>query len=78
MSEANMCFAGGEPEESILICIETLRQALWPSESFSTLAMTYKDEGDMEKSLKCEVIAAHSNPSDKRMGKVGRNVSGIS
>ena len=33
-------------------------------EPFSTLAMIYEDQGDMEKSLQFELIAAHLNPSD--------------
>ena len=33
-------------------------------EPFSTLAMIYEDEGDMEKSLQFGLIAAHLNPSD--------------
>lgn len=33
-------------------------------EPFSTLAMIYEDQGDMEKALQFGLIAAHLNPSD--------------
>ena len=33
-------------------------------EPFSTLAMVYEDDGDVEKALQFGLIAAHLNPSD--------------
>lgn len=33
-------------------------------EPFSTMAMIYEDQGDMEKALQFGLIAAHLNPSD--------------
>ena len=33
-------------------------------EPFSTLAMIYEDEGDVDKALQFSLIAAHLNPSD--------------
>uniref|UniRef100_A0A8B9TE63 General transcription factor IIIC subunit 3 n=1 Tax=Anas platyrhynchos TaxID=8839 RepID=A0A8B9TE63_ANAPL len=51
-------------EEAILMCMEIIRQAPLAHEPFSTLAMIYEDQGDMEKSLQFELIAAHLNPSD--------------
>ncbi|KAM6332602.1 general transcription factor 3C polypeptide 3 isoform 3-T3 [Podargus strigoides] len=64
MGEANIRFARGEREEAILMCMEIIRQAPLAHEPFSTLAMIYEDQGDMEKSLQFELIAAHLNPSD--------------
>ncbi|XP_073498435.1 general transcription factor 3C polypeptide 3 [Phyllobates terribilis] len=64
MGEANIRFARGEAEEAILMCMEIIRQAPLAYEPFSTLAMIYEDQGDMEKSLQFELIAAHLNPSD--------------
>ncbi|KAM8933598.1 general transcription factor 3C polypeptide 3 isoform 2-T2 [Pelodytes ibericus] len=64
MGEANIRFARGEGEEAILMCMEIIRQAPLAYEPFSTLAMIYEDQGDMEKSLQFELIAAHLNPSD--------------
>uniref|UniRef100_A0A8D0HPS2 Ral transcription factor IIIC subunit 3 n=1 Tax=Sphenodon punctatus TaxID=8508 RepID=A0A8D0HPS2_SPHPU len=64
MGEANIRFARGEHEEAILMCMEIIRQAPLAHEPFSTLAMIYEDQGDMEKSLQFELIAAHLNPSD--------------
>ncbi|KAF7243764.1 General transcription factor 3C polypeptide 3 [Varanus komodoensis] len=64
MGEANIRFARGEHGEAILMCMEIIRQAPVAYEPFSTLAMIYEDQGDMEKSLQFELIAAHLNPSD--------------
>ncbi|KAM4626310.1 general transcription factor 3C polypeptide 3 [Discoglossus pictus] len=64
MGEANIRFARGEKEEAIIMCMEIIRQAPLAYEPFSTLAMIYEDQGDMEKSLQFELIAAHLNPSD--------------
>ncbi|XP_040261605.1 general transcription factor 3C polypeptide 3 [Bufo bufo] len=64
MGEANIRFARGEAEDAILMCMEIIRQAPLAYEPFSTLAMIYEDQGDMEKSLQFELIAAHLNPSD--------------
>uniref|UniRef100_A0A8C5Q5Z0 Ral transcription factor IIIC subunit 3 n=1 Tax=Leptobrachium leishanense TaxID=445787 RepID=A0A8C5Q5Z0_9ANUR len=64
MGEANIRFARGEGEDAILMCMEIIRQAPLAYEPFSTLAMIYEDQGDMEKSLQFELIAAHLNPSD--------------
>ncbi|OCT86295.1 hypothetical protein XELAEV_18019987mg [Xenopus laevis] len=64
MGEANIRFARGESEDAILMCMEIIRQAPLAYEPFSTLAMIYEDQGDMEKSLQFELIAAHLNPSN--------------
>ncbi|XP_069471822.1 general transcription factor 3C polypeptide 3 isoform X2 [Ambystoma mexicanum] len=64
MGEANIRFARGEREEAVMMCMEIIRQAPLAYEPFSTLAMIYEDQGDMEKSLQFELIAAHLNPSD--------------
>ncbi|XP_046887097.1 general transcription factor 3C polypeptide 3 isoform X2 [Hypomesus transpacificus] len=64
MGEANIRYARGEKEDAILMCMEIIRQAPLAYEPFSTLAMIYEDEGDMEKSLQFGLIAAHLNPSD--------------
>ncbi|XP_038604629.1 LOW QUALITY PROTEIN: general transcription factor 3C polypeptide 3-like [Tachyglossus aculeatus] len=64
MGEANVRFARGEREEAIAMCMEIVRRAPLAHEPFSTLAVIYEDQGDVEKSLQLELIAAHLNPSD--------------
>uniref|UniRef100_A0A4W3K1Z9 General transcription factor IIIC, polypeptide 3 n=1 Tax=Callorhinchus milii TaxID=7868 RepID=A0A4W3K1Z9_CALMI len=64
MGEANIRFARGDREEAVMMCMEIIRQAPLAYEPFSTLAMIYEDQGDMEKSLQFGLIAAHLNPSD--------------
>uniref|UniRef100_A0AAY4BKB0 General transcription factor IIIC, polypeptide 3 n=1 Tax=Denticeps clupeoides TaxID=299321 RepID=A0AAY4BKB0_9TELE len=64
MGEANIRYARGDKEDAILMCMEIIRQAPLAYEPFSTLAMIYEDQGDMEKSLQFGLIAAHLNPSD--------------
>ncbi|KAG9349390.1 hypothetical protein JZ751_027833 [Albula glossodonta] len=64
MGEANIRYARGEKEDAITMCFEIIRQAPLAYEPFSTLAMIYEDQGDMEKSLQFGLIAAHLNPSD--------------
>ncbi|XP_054479864.1 general transcription factor 3C polypeptide 3 isoform X2 [Anoplopoma fimbria] len=64
MGEANIRFARGEKEDAILMCMEIIRQAPLAYEPFSTLAMIYEDDEDMDKALQFGLIAAHLNPSD--------------
>ncbi|KAK9980526.1 hypothetical protein ABG768_000127 [Culter alburnus] len=64
MGEANIRYARGDKEDAILMCMEIIRQAPVAYEPFSTLAMIYEDQGDMEKALQFGLIAAHLNPSD--------------
>uniref|UniRef100_A0A671M334 General transcription factor IIIC, polypeptide 3 n=1 Tax=Sinocyclocheilus anshuiensis TaxID=1608454 RepID=A0A671M334_9TELE len=64
MGEANIRCARGDKEDAILMCMEIIRQAPVAYEPFSTLAMIYEDQGDMEKALQFGLIAAHLNPSD--------------
>ncbi|XP_056157326.1 general transcription factor 3C polypeptide 3 [Lampris incognitus] len=64
MGEANIRYARGEKEDAILMCMEIIRQAPLAYEPFSTLAMIYEDDEDMEKALQFGLIAAHLNPSD--------------
>uniref|UniRef100_A0A4W4FAC8 General transcription factor IIIC, polypeptide 3 n=1 Tax=Electrophorus electricus TaxID=8005 RepID=A0A4W4FAC8_ELEEL len=64
MGEANIRYARGEKDDAILMCMEIIRQAPLAYEPFSTLAMIYEDQGDMEKALQFGLIAAHLNPSD--------------
>uniref|UniRef100_A0A674D6V5 General transcription factor IIIC, polypeptide 3 n=1 Tax=Salmo trutta TaxID=8032 RepID=A0A674D6V5_SALTR len=64
MGEANIRYARGDKEDAVLMCMEIIRQAPLAYEPFSTLAMIYEDQGDMEKSLQFGLIAAHLNPSD--------------
>ncbi|XP_019897888.2 general transcription factor 3C polypeptide 3 isoform X2 [Esox lucius] len=64
MGEANIRYARGDKEDAILMCMEIIRQAPLAYEPFSTLAMIYEDQGDIEKSLQFGLIAAHLNPSD--------------
>ncbi|XP_072235438.1 general transcription factor 3C polypeptide 3 isoform X1 [Leuresthes tenuis] len=64
MGEANIRYARGEKEDAILMCMEIIRQAPLAYEPFSTLAMIYEDNEDMDKALQFGLIAAHLNPSD--------------
>ncbi|XP_071320675.1 general transcription factor 3C polypeptide 3 isoform X2 [Trachinotus anak] len=64
MGEANIRYARGEKDDAILMCMEIIRQAPLAYEPFSTLAMIYEDDGDMDKALQFSLIAAHLNPSD--------------
>ncbi|XP_057686682.1 general transcription factor 3C polypeptide 3 isoform X2 [Corythoichthys intestinalis] len=64
MGEANIRYARGEKEDAIAMCMEIIRQAPLAYDPFSTLAMIYEDEGDMDKALQFSLIAAHLNPSD--------------
>ncbi|XP_038572101.1 general transcription factor 3C polypeptide 3 [Micropterus salmoides] len=64
MGEANIRYARGEREDAILMCMEIIRQAPLAYEPFSTLAMIYEDDQDMDKALQFGLIAAHLNPSD--------------
>ncbi|CAJ1086788.1 general transcription factor 3C polypeptide 3 [Xyrichtys novacula] len=64
MGEANIRYARGEKEDAILMCMEIIRQAPLAFEPFSTLAMIYEDNEDVEKALQFGLIAAHLNPSD--------------
>ncbi|KAM4537931.1 general transcription factor 3C polypeptide 3 [Fundulus diaphanus] len=64
MGEANIRYARGEKEDAILMCMEIIRQSPLAYEPFSTLAMIYEDNGDVDKALQFGLIAAHLNPSD--------------
>ncbi|KAM9766534.1 general transcription factor 3C polypeptide 3 isoform 2-T2 [Menidia menidia] len=64
MGEANIRYARGEKEDAISMCMEIIRQAPLAYEPFSTLAMIYEDNEDMDKALQFGLIAAHLNPSD--------------
>ncbi|XP_070814221.1 general transcription factor 3C polypeptide 3 [Chaetodon trifascialis] len=64
MGEANIRYARGEKEDAILMCMEIIRQAPLAYEPFSTLAMIYEDDEDLDKALQFGLIAAHLNPSD--------------
>uniref|UniRef100_A0A671Z3B9 General transcription factor IIIC, polypeptide 3 n=1 Tax=Sparus aurata TaxID=8175 RepID=A0A671Z3B9_SPAAU len=64
MGEANIRYARGEKEDAIMMCMEIIRQAPLAYEPFSTLAMIYEDDEDMDKALQFGLIAAHLNPSD--------------
>ncbi|XP_061641581.1 general transcription factor 3C polypeptide 3 isoform X2 [Phyllopteryx taeniolatus] len=64
MGEANIRYARGEKDDAIAMCMEIIRQAPLAYDPFSTLAMIYEDEGNMDKALQFSLIAAHLNPSD--------------
>ncbi|XP_061760706.1 general transcription factor 3C polypeptide 3 isoform X2 [Nerophis ophidion] len=64
MGEANIRYARGEKDDAIAMCMEIIRQAPLAYDPFSTLAMIYEDQGDMEKALQFSLITAHLNPSD--------------
>ncbi|XP_014674823.1 PREDICTED: general transcription factor 3C polypeptide 3-like isoform X2 [Priapulus caudatus] len=64
MGEANLCFARGEHEEAIKMCMEIIRLVPTAPEPFQTLGMLYEEMGDVERSLQFSLIAAHLSPID--------------
>ncbi|XP_070564397.1 general transcription factor 3C polypeptide 3-like isoform X2 [Ptychodera flava] len=64
MGEANLCFARGDHEDAIKMCMEIIRQAPSSCEPFQLLGMIYEEKGDMERSLQFCLIAAHLSPHD--------------
>ncbi|XP_077981936.1 general transcription factor 3C polypeptide 3-like [Glandiceps talaboti] len=64
MGEANLCFARGDHEDAIKMCMEIIRQAPSSYEPFQLLGMIYEEKGDIERSLQFCLIAAHLSPRD--------------
>lgn len=64
VGEANLCFARGEHEDAIKMCMEVVRLAPMSPEPFQTLGMIYEELGDMDKSLQFALISAYLSPND--------------
>lgn len=64
MGQANMCFAKGDHDSALQMCLEIIRQVPTAPEPFQTLAELYEERGMKEKSLQFAMIAAHLNPRD--------------
>lgn len=62
MGEANLCYARGQIELAEKVCFEIIRQVPLAPEPFLTLAQIH--EGNAEKYLQFNLIAAHLNPGD--------------
>lgn len=64
MGQANMCFAKGDHDSALQMCLEIIRQVPTSSEPYQTLAELYEERGMKEKSLQFAVIAALLSPRD--------------
>ncbi|RWS28309.1 general transcription factor 3C polypeptide 3-like protein, partial [Leptotrombidium deliense] len=64
VGEANLCFARGQHEDAIRMCLEVKRLAPTAPEPFQTLGMLYEEMEDMEKAFQYHLIAAYLCPSD--------------
>ncbi|KAK7575867.1 hypothetical protein V9T40_012153 [Parthenolecanium corni] len=65
MGQANVCFAKGDTESAVKICLEIIKEEPNASEPFRTLSSIYEGIGETEKSLQMRIIAAHLGPTDK-------------
>ncbi|CAN7943158.1 unnamed protein product, partial [Ixodes hexagonus] len=64
MGEANLCFARGDHEDAIKMCMEVIRLVPRAPEPFQTLGMLYEEMGDPAKALQFSLIGAHLSPDD--------------
>ncbi|EDV23087.1 uncharacterized protein TRIADDRAFT_58003 [Trichoplax adhaerens] len=64
MGEANLCLARGNLTEAEKMCKEIIRQAPHASDPYETLAMIYEENGDEEKVVQLQLIAAYLNRRD--------------
>ncbi|XP_076814589.1 general transcription factor 3C polypeptide 3-like [Clavelina lepadiformis] len=64
MGEANLCYARGDHEDAIKMCMEVIRLAPYAGEPFETLAMIYDEQGQTERSLQYSLLAAHLSKTD--------------
>lgn len=62
MGQANICFAKGEYDSALEMCLEIIRQVPTAPEPYQTLAEMYDEKGMKEKGLQFAVIAAHLDP----------------
>ncbi len=65
MGQANVCYAAGDTETAVKMCLEIIKEEPRASEPFRTLANIYEEIGQSEKSLQMRLIAAHLGPSNK-------------
>lgn len=65
MGQANVCYAKGDTETAVKMCLEIIREEPKASEPFKTLASIYEEIGESEKSLQMRLIAAHLGPASK-------------
>lgn len=64
VGEANLCFARGDHNDAITMCMEVIRLAPTAPEPFQTLGMFYEDMNDMEKAYHYHLISAYLCPND--------------
>ncbi|CAN8009953.1 unnamed protein product, partial [Ixodes pacificus] len=64
MGEANLCFARGDHEDAIKMCMEVIRLVPRAPEPFQTLGMLYEEMGNPAKALQFSLIGAHLSPDD--------------
>lgn len=65
MGQANVCYAKGDTQAAVRMCLEIIKEAPKASEPFKTLASVYEEMGQHEKSLQMRLIAAHLGPAGK-------------
>uniref|UniRef100_F6VN53 Uncharacterized protein n=1 Tax=Ciona intestinalis TaxID=7719 RepID=F6VN53_CIOIN len=64
MGEANLCYARGDHDDAIKMCMEIIRLVPYAAEPFETLSMIYDERGEPERSLQYSLLAAHLSPRD--------------
>lgn len=65
MGQANVCYAKGDTQTAVKMCLEIIKEAPKASEPFKTLASIYEEMGEQEKSHQMRLIAAHLGPATK-------------
>ncbi|KAK7586260.1 hypothetical protein V9T40_004136 [Parthenolecanium corni] len=65
MGQANVCYAKGDAESAVKMCLEIIKEEPNASEPFRTLSSIYDGIGEADKSLQMRLIAAHLGPTDK-------------
>lgn len=65
MGQANVCYAQGDTETAVKMCLEIIKEQPQASEPFKTLASIYEEMGESEKALQMRLIAAHLGPASK-------------
>ncbi|XP_065214055.1 general transcription factor 3C polypeptide 3 [Planococcus citri] len=65
MGQANVCYAQGDTETAVKMCLEIIKEEPQASEPFKTLASIYEEMGESEKAVQMRLIAAHLGPASK-------------
>lgn len=65
MGQANVCYAKGDTQTAVKMCLEIIKEEPNASEPLKTLASIYEEMGQQDKSLQMRLIAAHIGPTNK-------------